>query len=313
MTWRTDYEEELAAVFSEAERLIDAYPAPLGEKGQAYLQAFNPLRPSSTKNHICYLLPFWIEPVTKLTSQQYRDISLANVFVMLYFFIQDDLMDDAPSDWKERLALGNLFHLSMLDLYRSLFDHDSPFWNYFNDYVVTWSLAVAYEHPMGSLDPAQLARKAAPVKLASTGALLLAGNQELVQSVSHAVDLALATLQFSDDWADWEEDFDLGSANSLIGMITSEKGEFALPLTKEDVKNAIFLDGVLTRFAQLAAANSSTMDKLSLPLPHLTAFQVHLADQLTEAAEKLNVTKRMLMQGGFDHFLYTNISSISTL
>ena len=65
MTWRSDYEDELAHVFREAERLIDAFPAPLNDKGRDYLQDFNPLNPSGTKNHICYLLPFWMQPITK--------------------------------------------------------------------------------------------------------------------------------------------------------------------------------------------------------------------------------------------------------
>ncbi|QHT60881.1 hypothetical protein GXP70_13605 [Paenibacillus lycopersici] len=310
MPWRSDYEEELAVVFEEAERLIAAYPAPLNAKGQAYLQAFNPLAPSSAKNHICYLLPFWTAPVTALSAEHYRALSLGNVFVMLYFFIQDDLMDDAPADLKEQLALGNLFHLSMLDIYRSMFEHSSPFWHYYNEYVRNWSLAVAYEHPMGSLDPARLASKAAPVKLASTGALLLAGKPELESEVSRAVDLVLGTLQFSDDWSDWEEDFELKNANSLIGMIHAESTDQSTPLSKEDVKNALYIGDALTRFAELAAANGHLLDELRVRLPHLSAFQAHLAMQLAAGADKLMHNKRLLLQGGFSYWIETNFNSV---
>ncbi|AZN41668.1 hypothetical protein [Paenibacillus albus] len=310
MRWRSDYEHELAHVFREAERLIDAYPEPLNDKGRKYLQAFNPLNPSSTKNHICYLLPFWMQPITELDTRYYRDLSLANVFVMLYFFIQDDLMDTAPSDWKEQLALGNLFHLSMLDLYRTLFDSSSPFWNHYRIYVTDWSMAVAYESPNVSLAPAKLAQKAAPVKLASTGALLLAGRPELEPAVSEAVDLVLATLQMSDDWADWEEDFDLHNANSLIGMIASEKATSPTLLTKTDIRNAIYLDGALSRYSQLTQANGEAFARLELSLPHLAAFQSLLADKLTEVSEQLRHTKKQLLGGGFTYWLSQNKSSI---
>jgi hypothetical protein len=312
MTWRSDYEDELVHVFREAERLIDAFPAPLNDKGRDYLQAFNPLNPSGTKNHICYLLPFWMQPITELDSRHYRDLSLANVFVMLYFFIQDDLMDTAPSDWKEQLALGNLFHLSMLDLYRTLFESSSPFWNYYRAYVTDWSIAVAYESPFASLSPAKLAQKAAPVKLASTGALLLAGRRELEPAVSKAVDLVLATLQMSDDWADWEEDFDLQNANSLIGMIALGKAVSPSLITRTDIRNAIYIDGALSRYSQLAKENGEAFARLELSLPHLAAFQSHLADKLTEAGEHLSETKKQLLGGGFMYWLSQNKPSISS-
>ncbi|MBP3962974.1 hypothetical protein [Paenibacillus lignilyticus] len=306
MSWRSDYEQELVYVFQEAERLIDAFPSPLNDKGRDYLQAFSPLNPSGTKNHICYLLPFWMKPITELDSRRYRDLSLANVFVMLYFFIQDDLMDTAPSDWKEQLALGNLFHLSMLDLYRTLFESSSPFWNYYRAYVTDWSMAVAYESPSVSLSPAKLAQKAAPVKLASTGALLLAGRRELEPAVSEAIDLVLATLQMSDDWADWEEDFDLHNANSLISMIASEKSVPHSQLTRTDISNAIYIDDALSRYSQLAQANGEAFARLELSLPHLAAFHSHLAVKLTEAGEQLSKTKTQLLGGGFTYWLSQN-------
>ncbi|MBM7564808.1 hypothetical protein [Paenibacillus sacheonensis] len=309
MNWSTDYESELVHVFEEAERRIDAYPAPLNAKGRAYLQAFNPLNPSGTKNHICYLLPFWMKPVTVLPARQYRDLSLANVFVMLYFFTQDDLMDTAPEDWKEQLALGNLFHLSMLELYRGMFDSSSPFWEHYREYVTNWSLAVAYEKPFVALTPSALALKAAPVKLASTGALYLAGRQDLEIVVSEAVDLALATLQYSDDWADWEEDFDSRNANSLISMIVSEEAPSSTPISKKDIQNAIYIHGALSRFSRMAEVNCESLESLQLPLPHLAAFQENLARNLVQSAEHLERNKRLLLDGGFSFYLSTQLSS----
>ena len=55
-----------------------------------------------------------------------QTMSLANVFIMLYFFIQDDVMDspEVQADWNEQLALSNLFYLLFLDLYRQEFPPD---------------------------------------------------------------------------------------------------------------------------------------------------------------------------------------------
>ncbi|WP_219836827.1 hypothetical protein [Paenibacillus sp. R14(2021)] len=308
MLWKTEYEQEMQLVFNEAEARIGAYPASLNELGLNYLKAFNPLNPAGTKNYICYLLPYWMEPITQLQPEHYRKLSLANVFVMLYFFIQDDLMDTAPEDWKNQLALGNLFQLSMLELYQSLFHHQSPFWSYYRTYVTEWSIAVSsentgYSHP---IDMQQLALKASPVKLASTGALLLAGKLELEQETTCAIDLTLATLQLSDDYSDWEEDFALNTANSLLNMIALEQQSTpAVPMTIVEIKNAIYLNGALNRYAQLAAENCVLSLSLNVSIPHLNAFQAHLRDQLTIEASSIDRNKRLHLDGGFSRLLST--------
>lgn len=306
MTWRITYEEELEHVFQEAERLISHYPTPLNDNGLAYLKSFNPLLKESSKNHICYLLPFWMKPLSNLETQQTRMLSLANVFVMLYFFIQDDLMDEPTARWKEQLALGNLFQLTMLDCYRSMFDHNSVFWQHYKTYVTNWSLAVAYENPMGSLIPVVLAQKAAPVKLASTGALLLAGRQDMQAIVSAAVDLTLGTLQLADDWADWEEDYELGNANSLIGLIHTLDAVAENRQSKTAISNAIYIHGAMDRFARLAQDFKDQLHDLKVALPDLIAFQEELTTSLHAEAKRLARTKQQALQGGFIHFLSQN-------
>ena len=145
--WKTEAQGELAIVFAEAKAIIAAYPAPLGDRGLRYLEKFNPMEANSTKNYICYSLPFWLHGAVSADIRICRRMSLANVFIMLYFFIQDDVMDslDVQKDWNEQLALCNLFSLSFLDLYRQEFPSTSPFWVHYSTYITEWAVSVATE------------------------------------------------------------------------------------------------------------------------------------------------------------------------
>ena len=46
----------------------------------------------------------WKTSVSCLTEESINKLSLANVFVMLYYFIQDDIMDSAKGEHKEQAA-----------------------------------------------------------------------------------------------------------------------------------------------------------------------------------------------------------------
>ena len=309
--WRNSLDDELAVVFEQAKAIVSAYPEPMDSRGLLYLDKFNPLLPDSTKNYICYCLPFWSRDITGADVQTCRRLSLANVFIMLYFFIQDDLMDAPPSDWKEQLALGNLFYTSFLDLYRADFDGDSPFWDYFRTYITEWASAVASEgRASGSeSDPIRLARKAGPVKLASTGALLLTGRAPLIPEVSHLVDQTLITLQMADDWVDWEEDLEQGSDNSLLDFIRSELSIPADELSAAQVSDSLALKGSLERFAAQAVNRHKDLLALRIKSPDLLAFHESLAQGLLSAAENLKQRKSSLARGGFLDWLSKSIGN----
>ena len=65
----------------------------------------------------------------------------------------------------------------------------------------------------------KVAKKASPVKNASTGALLLSNQAHLIPVVTAAVEQTLITLQMLDDWADWEEDLEEGFYNCLLASL----------------------------------------------------------------------------------------------
>jgi len=301
----------MADVFHTANALIRRYPSPLRERAEAYMNRFDPLMKESTKNYICYLLPFWVEDAAGIEREQCRSLSVANVFVMLYFFIQDDLMDCQPEDWKHQLALGNLFQTTYTEVFRSLFPSDSPFWHYYRQYVEEWALRVTSAHERNCFEhaPASLAGKASPVKLASTGAMLLGHKETRVAEVSDLIDQVLATLQMVDDWMDWEDDLREGSDNSFIDMVRlQQQMSMQDDVTAELVNRCIFTTDALSRFARYAADQHASVRSHPSAFAHLQSFHQSLVDHLEDACRSVAATKSSLLQGGFVHYLARTLS-----
>ncbi|PYI55900.1 hypothetical protein [Paenibacillus flagellatus] len=314
MNWFTDYETELAIVFAEAEARIGTFPSPLAGDGLAYLQSFHPLREGSTKNYICYLLPYWLKDAAGIDEAACRRIALANVFVMLHYFVLDDLMDTVPGRWKETLALGQLFRLQAEGRYRAMFDSTSPFWSCYETYATEWADAVANE---GKRDdfferPARIAHKASPVKLASAAALLLGGRGDRIEGVSALVDCVLVTLQMADDRADWREDLREGGGcgNVLLALVRRERGlSHDAALTEEDVKQTLYAKGGLTRYAAIAEENHARLLESELRIAPLAAFHESIVRTVREAAESIERQKKALQAGGFSYWLSKNAFS----
>ncbi|WP_127529516.1 hypothetical protein [Paenibacillus kobensis] len=304
--WHVSYKTEMEHVFRIANERIEQYPSPFREQALDYMNRFNPIAKESTKNYICYLLPYWVREAAGNDQQSSRRLSVANVFVMLYFFIQDDLMDNPPAGWKHQLALGNLFQTTYSDLYRELFPSDSPFWRYHRQYVEEWSLRVtsAQERNCFEYAPESLAGKASPVKLASTGAMLLGGQDSRIEEVSGLIDRVLATLQMVDDWMDWEEDLHEESDNSLIDMIRQQQQlSMKDTVTPELANRCLFTTDVMSQFYFYVSAQHETLLPHRSSFPHLIAFHQSLLVHLQEACSSIAARKQSLLRGGFIHYL----------
>jgi hypothetical protein len=307
MEWYTRYKNQLEQVYLEAERRIAAFPEPLNAIGLAYAEKFNPVKQDSGKDYICSLLPFWVKEPSGISDNQCEKLALANVYGMLYFFIQDDVMDSKPSSrWKEKLALGNLLQLEMFSLFRELFPSNSVFWNYYHRYVTTWADSVVNEDRQDYFvnDPIRTAGKAGPVKIASTGALLLTGRTELIAKLEHAIDIVLMTLQMADDYADWKEDLADGSYNGLLAMIAADRSD-GNPLTEKDAENAIYIRGCLKPYVQLAEDNHSLIVAMEAGAVELVDFHAFILNHLNQTHETIELNKRLLFKGGFNYFLET--------
>ncbi|MBD0382664.1 hypothetical protein [Paenibacillus sedimenti] len=305
--WFDTYNNHLQDVFKESERLVARFPAPLNQLGLAYLSKFNATKENSTKNYICYLLPFWMTDLTSLSEESIKKFSLANIFGMLYFFIQDDIMDSPNGEHRDNLPLANLFYLHFFSIYRELFPSDSfAFWKYYEEYVTEWSEAVTNEHNSNYFmnDIIMVAKKASPVKIASTGALLLSNQPHLVKEVSYAIELVLVTLQMLDDWADWEQDNRDGSYNCLLALLHSH---LQLPqnthITDETVRHHLYVHDFLANYAQISLTNHQKLVKLGLHMPQLNAFHDSLVKKLLADADQIEKNRQSLALGGFHYFL----------
>lgn len=313
MDWFKPYEQDLSEVFADCSSRIAQFPSPLNEIGQKYIQKFDVFQQGSAKNYICYLLPFWMKDLTALTPDTYRKLSTANIFGMLYFFIQDDIMDTHPNDytsgmWKHQLALANLLHSQFIHTYVDIFPSTSTFWNYFEDYIQEWSEGVIHEsqHDYFQHNPLHIAKKAAPVKLGSTAALLLANRSELIPIASDLMNNVLLTLQMMDDWADYEQDLSDGSYNCLLSLIKSENNlTRSHTLTIEEVHRAIYLHGILDDYVNIASATHQRLSNSHLNVPHVTSFHKTLVDELMAEADNIKNGRKMLEHGGLQYYLST--------
>ncbi|WP_025716240.1 hypothetical protein [Paenibacillus sp. 1-18] len=310
MEWYFAYKQELEDVFRQAEERTAAFPAPFQHQGLDYLARFNPLREDSTRNYICYLLPFWLQEITGLSPEICRKLSLGNVFVMAHYLIQDDVMDTAADNCKSQLALSQLFYTECLSIYRDLFPASSPFWSHAQTYVGEWAVGVTSEgtedHFQGNRH--RVALKASPLKMAGTGALLLAGRGDLVQTITAMTDTALLVLQMSDDWADWSEDWDENSYNCLLSHISAEqKKAYRDGLNPEMIQEAIYVRGMLTSYAGVADQAVQQLESMEPPIPGLRMFARSIAEELAEEAVEIESGRSHLRRGGLDFWLSRNM------
>lgn len=315
MNWFKPFEDDLAAVFAQCEARLSDLPPPLNELGISYLRAFDVFEQDSSKNYICYLLPFWMKELTTLPAESYRHLAAANIIGMLYYFIQDDIMDSvqespSPLHVKQHLALATLLYSDFLAMYQAYFPPESVFWQFFKDYNQEWSDGVIHE---SSADyfvtmPMGVAKKAAPVKLGSTAVLLLAERPELIPAANDMMNHVLLTLQMMDDWMDWKQDLADGSYNCLLAMIKARLGRpWDAALTEAEAQEAIYIRGFLKPYAAIAAETHTRLTETGIDAPNLLSFHYTMVDELIRDANHIENSRQTLALGGLNYYL-----SIST-
>lgn len=306
MNWLQDHKNQLHLIFAEAKETVSRFPSPSEGLGLAYLAKFDPTHEGSSKNYICYLLPYWMKDICKLPVESFNKLSLANIFVMLYYFIQDDIMDASKGEHASKLPLANLFHIQFLSIYRELFPSNSPFWDYYETYILEWSKSVTNELQSDYFheDKYQIAKKASPVKNASTGALLLANQSHLIPTVSEAVEQTLVTLQMLDDWADWEEDLVDGSYNCLLASIRKQlQLSPADILTPDMVKQQLYVHDFFADYGNTADSHHEHLRSLSVGMDQLLAFHDTLVQNIHRETYEIKERRATLVSGGFYYFL----------
>ncbi|MEK8128143.1 hypothetical protein WMW72_09535 [Paenibacillus filicis] len=310
MEWFEKFREEMNVVFAQAEQIVARFPPPYHQSGQHYLDQFTVLKETSSKNYICYLLPYWLQNLTGLDTGINRRLALGSVFGMLYYFIIDDLMDSPTPDCREKLPLGHLFHYEFLSIFRELFPAaDSPLWHAYRTFDAQWAEALVREKDSLAMQdkPLALAHKAAPVKLTATAALLLANRPELQGELNASIDRVLVTLQLADDWTDWEADLLEGNYNALLALASPSLAAIH-SLSADNIRKLIYDGDLADRYVRLAQEYRMQAAE-TLSLPDLQAFHDFLIDSMDRDATRIREAQDSLTAGGLFYYLSKNLQN----
>jgi hypothetical protein len=307
-----DYAGEMERIFREAAGEIAEFPAGLREVGLEMLARANPLLSGSGSNGISYLLPYWLREVTGGPVERSRSFAVGNLHAMLHFFLLDDAMDregdgGGPVGIREALVLSQLFQERFRQRYERQLADGSLLWSYYGKYVREWADAI-HREPAIRADPGdlrQLAGKAAPVKIGAAGMLLAAGLPERIPETEEAVDLALAALQLSDDWADWREDLPLDNRNAFLTIVREQLSiPDGTPLDEPSVNLAVSRLRALERLADYAEAYGERLRSIPGAPESLIRFQNAIARGIRDGARSVEEkTNRLAIEGGFDYLL----------
>lgn len=310
-----DFKDEIELLFEEASREMIGLPYELREMGQALLARCHPLRRGGKAKSISFLLPYWLQEETGAPVELCRDLSVGSVYVMLQYFILDDVMDGGDdriqsSGIREALALTQMLGVMSRQRYARYFDQESAIGAYERHVVGQWSSAVTREviEAVNPRDARQLAGKAAPIKLGAAGVLLWAGKtDQRIAEVEEAIDLALAVLQLSDDWADRIEDLHEANRNSFLTIVKDKLADVAGDqLDEQSVKRAIYYRGAVERLAEIAEHYRERMQQIPQVPARLLSYQDTIVQDLRETAERIQRSvDELAMHGGMSQLVLT--------
>ncbi|WP_276356900.1 hypothetical protein [Cohnella caldifontis] len=305
------YRDETNRIFAEAAEEIAAFPAGLSGIGLDMLARCDPSKNGGKTNGISYLLPYWFRERTGGPIELCRDLAVGSLLMMLHYFVLDDAMDRGTDTrhggirWP--LALGQLLQERFRQRYEWHFPSGSPLWDYYRKYLQEWAFAV-HREPEIQANPreiGQLAGKAAPVKIGAAGMLLRAGQAEGIPDAEEAVELALAVLQLSDDWADWREDLPESNRNAFLTLVRERLSMSASdPLDERSVRQAIFRHQALDKLADIAEAYGERLGRSSCAPVDLIDFLSTIAKDIRKGAITAEEsTRRLADGGGLDYYL----------
>ncbi len=324
MDWLEDFKPQLQHLFEQAEKRVRSFPAPLHEIGLHYLSAFDIRSQASTKNYICYLLPFWLERTlsARLASSASdallhtaRQAALGNVMGMLHFFIQDDLIDgreqNDPSSHPMRalVTLSQLFHSEFVQAMSAATStpHHERLWEYYQHLTAEWASAVYDESESNYFihDRQRVAGKASPIKLSVIILLLESNLTSQLPTVVGQLERVLLVLQMNDDLTDWQDDLASGSYNCLLALIQHEYQLHSQALstgtsdilTEVQIKQAIYDRRILQHYTSIAADSYIAADTASLN-PYLSQFHAYLIRELTRLSEQIEQQRKLLLEQG---------------
>lgn len=175
-------------------------------------------------------IPYWVGEAFKVKPEIYRRIALANIFGLQHFVAQDDLIDGSYAEGAiPNLAISGSIYLQQMFLhYQHFFPSDSPFWEHLDRYWLEWASSNLWEREASIHAPFNddtlllAARKAAPLKICTTGLALLGDQEDRIPELDQAIDLMHMVMQMADDLVDIATEVDDGRFNVVLNILNSE-------------------------------------------------------------------------------------------
>lgn len=314
-----DFYDDLKEVFEKCHKIISRYPEGLNDIGIKYLSKYNVFEENASKNYICYLLSFWVNAECKVKKEICIKITVANTFIMLFAFIQDDLIDKEikHEDIAKMITLGNLFFSEFMSIYREVFKNHKKIWDYYDFYMRKWSKCIIDEQAIINSKTSLLSKKtidlvsgkAELVKIAAVGICVLAEKEKLLDIYFRAIDRILFSLQIADDYVDWKEDLKRGNPNTLLREFMDKRDIKSYEYIKEsDVKEEIIFGTIVDNLYMALIKNSH---KLDLIIEDKNMYIKEYNDGILSFIEKEREicleTMRKIQLGGFFSWIDKNI------
>lgn len=223
-------------------------------------------------------LPFWVGETLGVDLETCRQIALANIYGLLHFIAQDNITD---GKWSEETLPANVISSTlclqqMFTHYQRFFAPHSPFWSLLNQYWLEWASSIAWEQQARSnssfaeQDLIKAARKAAPLKICTSGLALLSQREDLIPSLELAIDRMHMVIQMADDLMDMAEDLASNRYNSALSMLIS-KGALDPRSSPEinQIGRALYVSGddktYFLRMQEIAKEARALVDGMGFP------------------------------------------------
>ncbi|MGN7457192.1 hypothetical protein ACTHPH_20470 [Paenibacillus pasadenensis] len=303
--------KEAAAIFADAREGASACPEPLRGVLRQLIDRADPSAREGGSNFIAYLLPAWTGEQAGLPPAVGRELAVGSVYMMLHYLLLDDVMDgdEIGLGPKEALAAGQLLHSLFLERYERAVPGSAELWSRYRAYAGEWAQAVSQEGRQRAepQDAAALAAKSAPVKIGAAAVWLAAGRPERIADAEQATELALASLQLADDWADWRDDLAAGEERSnafltLVRRMLDQPEE--QPLAERLVRRAVYQEDAVERLAELVRGHRRELsDRHEAPSGLAGFHRAVLAGIEADVMSIRQTADGLALNGGFFHYL----------
>ena len=239
----------------------------------------------------------WVGAAMGLVPEAVESLVLANVYMLAFGRILDDVVDGEhqPSDQSlshSALTMATLHHLWLsqyADLLAGVGLRARRFWPYFREYMSEWlGVLMQDTHPKHTFrryekdDWTWLAWQGAPLKVCCAAACILSDREDAVPLLAAAVDDIMIAVEMLYATFDWLGDLDAGRYNCFVAYCSD------LPQTEENlsgnrraVLEEIHLGKAAKPYFELMCSSLARAAEAAenVPCPGLTEFALSLIEE----------------------------------